>query len=153
MESLRRTADAHLQRALEREALRDPRHSYRDRLRLLRARSPETFEEARRYYEDVLLPRVAEEGADAVAEWLAYGCRLAALSGPGRIVAVDADGRARAAEPPLPHDRLLLHLPDDDAVPVLALNVPERLSPAQRATYDLLVAGKTAPAGSEPLEG
>lgn len=139
----RSRADARLDQALERDALRDPRAFFRHALRRLRERSPGAFEEARRYYEEILLPRVAEETADPVDEWFEYGRRLAELGGPGRIVAIDDAGRAAACAPPLPRNRLVLHLPDDPAEPALVLNLPRALSAPQHATFDLLVAGRT----------
>jgi hypothetical protein len=140
----RQRADARLEEALERAALRDPRPFFRDRLRLLKDREPEAFEEARRYAEEALLPRVAAEGSDPVAEWFAYGERLAELGGPGRTVSVHPGGRARTFAPPLHPDHLVLHLPDDTRTPALMLLAPQHLSPAQQATYDLLVEGKLA---------
>jgi hypothetical protein len=140
----RQRADARLDGALERAALRDPRPFFRDRLRLLKERDPAAFEEARRYAEEVLLPRVAAEGSDPVAEWFAYGERLSELGGHGRIVSVHPGGRARTLAPPPHPDHLVLHLPDDARTPALVLLAPRHLSPAQQATYDLLVEGKLA---------
>lgn len=139
---IRSRADARLEDALEQNALHDPRDFYRERLKYLRNRDPAAFEEALRYFEDVLLPRVAAEGTDPVAEWLEYGRRLAELGGPGRAVIIDASGRAHSLTSPAPSDRLILYLPDDSAEPALVLNLPRRLSAAQRATVDLLVEGK-----------
>ncbi len=148
MESTRDRADARLEAALEREAVHDPREFYRERLRLLRERNPSAFEEARRYYEDVLLPRVAAADSEPVREWFEYGRRLAELTAPGRLTEIDASGRARTFATPLDRELLVLHLPDEAGEPALVLNLPGRPSPAQRATCDLLVWGKTGPAGT-----
>lgn len=145
MESVRDRADARLADALERDAVHDPREAYRERLRLLKERNPAAFDEARRYFEAVLLPRVAEEGSDPVLEWFDYGRKLAELTAPGRLAEIDASGRARPFALPLDRSRLVLHLPDDAREPPLILNLPRHPSPAQRATCDLLVWGKTEP--------
>ncbi len=142
MEAMRQRADARVDEALERAALLDPRDFYRERLRLLKERDPAAFTEARRYYEDVLLPRVAAADSDPVLEWFEYGRRLAELGGAGRVVIIDASGRSTDYTPPLSLAQLLLHLPEDNGTPVLALNVPRNLSPAQQATYALLVERK-----------
>jgi hypothetical protein len=139
--TLRTRADARLGEALSRDALEDPRARFRDRLRFLRERDPSAFEEAIRYYEETLVPRVAAD-ADPIEEWFEYGRRLADLTGPGIVVSIDAGGRAATFQPPVPRDHLVLHIPDDAATPVLVLVLPLRLTPPQRATYDLLVAGK-----------
>lgn len=143
--ALRDRADARLEKALESAGLRDPRGPYRSWLRALRERDVASFDEARRHYEERVVPRIATEEADPLAEWLAYGVRLAELSGPGRLVEIDASGRARTATEPLPKDRVVLYLPDAPREPARALNLPLRLSAAQRANHDLLVEGKVAP--------
>lgn len=140
-ESSREIADRRLEDALEARGIEDPRGFYREWLRFLREIDAGAFEKARRYYEDVLLPRIAQQGADPVAEWLEYGCRLAELSGPGRLVDIDETGRARTARPPLPSGRFVLFLPDASREPARVVNLPRRLSDAQRATYALLVEG------------
>lgn len=132
-------ADERLKAALEEAGVADPRDAYRARLRVLKERDASAFEEALRYYEDELVPRVADEDGDAVAEWVEYGRRLGELSGAGRTVVIDRSGRSRPYEAPPPPNRLVLHLPEDDAVPALALVVPRDPSPPQRATYELLV--------------
>jgi hypothetical protein len=142
MAEMRQRAEARLDEALERAALRDPRHFYRERLRLLKEQEPAAFAEARQYYEEVLLPRVAAADSDPVQEWFEYGGRLAKLGGTGQIVTIDESGRSIAFTPPLHRDHLVLFLPEDASIPVLALNVPHHLSPAQEASYTLLVERK-----------
>ena len=147
--TLRDRADARLEEALARAGLQDPRGFYREWLRALRARDAAAFDEARRHYEETLLPRVAEEGTDAIEEWLDYGRRLAEMSGPGDLVEIDADGRSRVAATPATRDRLILYLPTLPREPARILNLPIRLSAAQRANIDLLIEGRLAPTADE----
>jgi len=139
MSELRARADARLDEALERDAVLDPRDGYRERLKLLRTRDQDAFEEARRYYEEVLVPRVAAPDSDPILEWFEYGRRLAELEGDGRVVAIDETGKASDYSPPFPRGALILFLPQDPKVSAFALNTPRHLSPAQAANYALLV--------------
>jgi len=142
-QEIRERAMARLEQALTGAGVEDPRGFYRARLRDLRERDPGALAESVRYYEEVLLPRVADEGSDPLAEWLEYGRRLAELGEPGRLIEVDAGGRARPYDGrSTPRDRLILHLPDDPRVPAFVLGMPRDPSPAQRATFELLVLGK-----------
>ena len=143
MESLRARADARLEAALEQDAVCDPRDFFRDRLRLLKERSAAAFDEARRYFSEEVQPRVAADGSDPVLEWFDYGRKLAELTAPGQLMEIDETGRARSYAAPLDRTRLVLHLPDDPREPALILNLPRAASPAQRATCDLLVWGRT----------
>jgi len=136
---------ARLEEALAAAGVEDPRPFYRARLRDLRERDPAALTESVRYYEEVVLPRVADEASDPLAEWLAYGRRLAEMSEPGRLVEIDHEGRARPYDGrATPRDRLILHLPDDPRIPAFVLRMPRDPSPAQRATFELLVLGKLA---------
>ena len=137
----RERAEAHLVEALARTGGRDPREYYRERLRALRDRDEQAFQRAREYYEKHLLPAVAREESDPHAEWLDYGRLLAELSAPGRTVEIDATGRAHPYSPPVPADRLVLHLPTSAREPALLVGLPPALSPAQRASFELLVKG------------
>jgi hypothetical protein len=139
---VRARADLRFLGALERTGARDPRDFYRQRLRDLRERDADAYRRAVTYYETRLLPAVAEERSDPLVEWLEYGRMLAQLAAPGRAVAIDATGRATEYAPPVAPDHLVLHLPTAAREPVLTVGLPARLSPAQRATYDLLVAGR-----------
>jgi hypothetical protein len=56
-------------------------------------------------------------------------------------VSIDETGRAHAWEGP-DLTRLVLHLPDNAGVRALLVGLPPELSDAQRASYDVLVAGK-----------
>ncbi|HEV2149550.1 MAG TPA: hypothetical protein VGR37_19270 [Longimicrobiaceae bacterium] len=140
-QDLRDRADRRFEEALETTGARDPRDFYRKRLKELRERSPEAFRRALGYFEERLTPAVAAEGSDPVAEWLEYGRLLATLSAEGKTVQIDSTGRAAAYAPPVPLDHLVLHLPDSASERALVVGLPPELSPAQRATFDLLVSG------------
>jgi hypothetical protein len=136
---LRARADERFERALAASGARDPRAFYRDQLRALKEASPEGFRRALAYFEERLIPAVADEGSDPLAEWLEYGRVLASLSTPGRTVSIDPGGRARDYERPVAPDAVVLHLPENTSQKAVVLGIPPKLSPAQRASYDLLV--------------
>ena len=138
-DDLRTRADARFEQALKQTGARDPRGFYRDQLKELKAGSPDGFRRALRYFEETLIPTVAGEGSDPVAEWLEYGRMLASLAVPGRTVQIDAGGRARDYARPVPLEAMVLHLPETASRPALVLGIPPKLTPAQRASYDLLV--------------
>lgn len=138
-DDLRARADERFERALKQTGARDPRTFFRDQLRELKANNPDAFRRALRYFEETLIPTVADEGSDPVAEWLEYGRVLASLATPGRSVQIDASGRARDYARPVPLESMVLHLPENAARPALVLGIPPKLSAAQRASYDLLV--------------
>lgn len=140
MDDPRARADARLEEALAAAAMADPRGTCRDRLKALRAEDPSAFEQAVAYFDTQLVPAILE-GGEPLAEWLAYGRFLAERGGPGRVVAVDAGGRARPYEPP-PAGNLVLFLPQEGRRGVIPLLSPASPSPAQTATYDLLVRGR-----------
>jgi hypothetical protein len=142
-------AERALEAALRETGARDPREFYRERLRELKRVSPEAYREAVAYYSETLLPRVASGEVEPLAAWTEYGRRLAEALAPGRTVAIDATGRAHAWER---HDAaaLVLHVPADEGARALLVGLPPELSPAQRATYDVLVAGKQRPGADEP---
>lgn len=135
-------ADAALDAAVWDGRLADPRPFYRPALKYLREREPAGFREALRHFEEVLVPAVAA-GADPAQEWRRYGQLLAEQMGAGRTVAVEPSGRARqAAEGGAAADSLVLHLPDAADAPPLVLSYPVDPSPAQGATFELLVLGR-----------
>jgi hypothetical protein len=139
--ALKARADERFAQAIEATGAKDPRDFYRDRLRELKARDERGYARAVDYYENRLLPAVAAEGSNPVAEWLEYGRVLAALTAPGEPTQIDPTGRSHPYSPPVPLDHLVLHLPTSSKAPVLLIGLPIRLSPAQRATYELLVKG------------
>jgi hypothetical protein len=140
-ESVTEAAEKALERALVDAGARDPRDFYRERLRELKRVNPAEYQRAVTYYTETLLPEVARGERDPLVAWTEYGRRLAEALAPGRTVGIDATGRALPHEPYAP-DRLILHLPDDKGARALLVALPRTLSPEQRATYDILVAGK-----------
>jgi len=141
-DDLNARADACLEAALEEAGARDPREFYRERLRELKQADAEGYAAAVAYYRDTLIPQVASGEGDPLAAWTEYGRRLAEAVSPGRTVSVDGTGRARPYEAPAPRDRLVLHLPDAKGGRAVLVGLPGELTPAQRASYDVLVAGK-----------
>ncbi|HEV2736382.1 MAG TPA: hypothetical protein VGV85_16170 [Longimicrobiaceae bacterium] len=140
-QELRDRADRRFEEALKETGARDPRDFYRKRLKELREQDVDAFRRALAYFEERLIPAVAAEGSDAVAEWLEYGRFLAGLAARGTTLQVDPTGLAVPYAPPVPRDHLVIHLPDASGAKALVVGIPPELSPAQRATYDLLVSG------------
>ena len=60
----------------------------------------------------------------------------------GKPVEVDVTGRAHRYQPPTPQDRMILHIPEGSRDRAQVVGLPAELSSAQRATYELLVAGR-----------
>ena len=142
MESdLKTRADERFARAIAASGARDPRDFYRERLRELRERDEKAFARALDYFETRLLPAVARDDSDPVAEWLEYGRVLAQLTVEGTPAQIDPTGRSHPYAPPVPLDHLVLHLPTSTRERALVIGLPAELSPAQRATYELLVRG------------
>ena len=142
-EETRSQADARTAAALEALELRDPREHFREWLKSLRDTDPAAFAAARAYFEDKLLPRLADPASDPVAEWIAYGRHLAEQEGAGAVVAVDGMGRAHPYEDEV-RGVLILFLPDDPVQRARILSLPRHPSRAQRATCDLLALAKTS---------
>jgi hypothetical protein len=118
---------------------RDPRDHFRNVLTELRGSNPAAYKEALGYYTTRLIPAVAAEHSDPVGEWVEYGRVLATLQAKGRTVQIDATGRAQPYAAPVPADALVLHLPESTTAKAIVVALPPTLSPAQRATFDLLV--------------
>lgn len=135
-------ADRLLEEALERHGARDPREYYRGQLRALREENRAGYDEAVAYYRETLLPAVADGDSDPLAEWTAYGQRLARHRASGRTVSVGPDGVARDFELADALGGLVLHIPDEKREPAMIVALPRELSPAQRATVDFLVQRK-----------
>lgn len=140
--TLQEKADEIFEKALEEQDARDPREFYRERLRELKGQGGEAYEEAVTYYQEILVPRVASSEAEPVRAWLEYGRKLAELCAAGRTVMVDDSGRSSPYEPDDAPGLLVLHLPRSKKERPLLVGLPKELSPAQKATYDLLVAGR-----------
>ncbi|MEM7413991.1 MAG: hypothetical protein AAF389_00755 [Gemmatimonadota bacterium] len=133
-------ADQALEAALAETGARDPREFYRERLKELKQSNPNGYASAVQYYKETLLPSIADQGRPALDAWTEYGRVLAESVSPGRTVSIDATGRAHPYEGPN-LERLILHLPDGKGRALL-VGLPPELSSEQRATYDVLVAGK-----------
>ena len=140
-ESTAAAAEKVLEAALAETGARDPRDFYRERLRELKRTRPDDYVRAVAYYTETLLPEVAERRRDPLVAWTEYGHRLAEALAPGRTVTIDDSGRARPYEASEP-DGLIVHLPEDNGARALLVSLPRSLSAPQRATYDVLVAGK-----------
>lgn len=136
---LRARADERFARVLQETGARDPRDFYRKQLVALKAADANAYRRALAYYEQELIPAVARDDSDPLGEWLEYGRFLATLTGPGRTVQIDTEGRASNYARPVPPDALVLHLPERTTAPAVIVGIPSTLSPAQRASYDLLV--------------
>ncbi len=141
-DELTERADGILREALETSGARDPREFYRDRLKELREANPEGYRAAVAYCRETLIPAVASREHDPLNAWTEYGRRLTEALAPGRTVSIDESGRSQAYSGGSPRGRLVLHLPEGKAYRALLVALPTELSPAQRATYDVLVSGK-----------
>jgi hypothetical protein len=135
----REQADARFEQALKERGARDPRDFYRKQLVELKAASADAYRRALAYFDERLIPTVAQEDSDPVGEWLEYGRVLATLVTPGRTVAIDPTGRSRDYARPVPTDALVLHLPESTARAAIIVGLPTELTAPQRASYDLLV--------------
>lgn len=135
-------ADARFLEALAASAARDPRDYYRDQLRELRRTNPDGYARGVAYYQNTLVPSIAEGESDPLEAWRDYGLLLARLTAPGRAVAVDATGRSRPFEPSGDADDMLLHIPDRNRERPILVALPPNPTPAQMATHQWLVMGR-----------
>jgi hypothetical protein len=135
-------ADQIFEEALGQTGAKDPRESYRKRLREMKAVDPEAYRKAVAYYEKDLVPSIAEAGDDPLTAWQRFGCRVAELTVAGTPIEVDVTGRRLPHAPPTPADRMVLHIPLGTKGRALVVGLPRELSVAQLATYDLLVGGR-----------
>jgi hypothetical protein len=147
-DAVREEADRRFQEALERSGARDPRDYYRKALRELRNVDPGEYDRAVAHFQDVLVPSIANGESEPLWAWREYGRLIAELTVAGRTVSIDETGRAEPFDPDVPTDRLVLHLPDSKGSRAILVSLPPTPSSAQRATYDLLVAGKHRISGS-----
>jgi hypothetical protein len=135
-------ADRRFEEALEATGARDPRDFYRQNLRELKDSSPEGYGQAVQHYQTVLVPGIASGEAEPLTAWREYGRLIAEVTEPGRTVEIDETGRAQPYSPESPLDRLVLHIPHERARRAILVSLPPTPSPAQRATFELLVRGK-----------
>ncbi|MDZ7780885.1 MAG: hypothetical protein U5R14_13270 [Gemmatimonadota bacterium] len=140
-DSIPAEAERKLEQALEASGARDPREFYRERLRELKQSDATAYEHAVAYYRDTLLPAIANGDQDPLDAWTEYGRTLAVALAPGRTVRIDTTGKAHPYERPNRAD-LVLQIPEGKGRAVL-IALPPQPTRAQRAAYDVLVAGKT----------
>jgi hypothetical protein len=147
-EGLKKEADRRFEAALESTGARDPRDFYRKALRELREVNPGGYDRAVSHFQDVLVPSIAMGEADPLWAWREYGLLIAEVTTVGRTVAIDETGRSQPFHSDAPMDRLVLHLPNARGGRAILVSLPPSPSLAQRAAYDLLVAGKHRLQGS-----
>jgi len=138
-----RIADRRFAEALEETGTRDPRDYFRDRLRALREDDRAAYDEAIRFYRERVVEAISG-GEDPIRAWRSYGLHLAERTAPGRTVQIDPEGGGTPYEADAPWDALIIHLPDAVRAPATILGMPAQLSPAQRATCDILAPRQTA---------
>ncbi|MEC9241177.1 MAG: hypothetical protein VYA48_00840 [Gemmatimonadota bacterium] len=141
-QKIQERADQIFEDALGKAGAKDPREFYRKRLREMRVDNPDAYQEAVAYYENQLVPSIAEAGDDPLMAWQQFGCHMAELTVTGTPVEIDATGRRLPYVPPTPADRMVLHVPQGSKGRALVVGLPPELSAAQLATYDLLVGGR-----------
>ena len=141
-DAIKAEADRVFSEALERTGARDPRDFYRKSLRGLRQVDPSGYDKAVAHFQEVLVPSIANGDAEPLKAWREYGRLIAEVTVSGRTVAIDETGRSEPFESDAPMDRLVLHLPDTKSGRAILVSLPPEPSQAQRATYELLVAGK-----------
>lgn len=141
-QEIQERADQIFEDALRKTGAKDPREFYRKRLREMKADNPDAYREAVAYYENQLVPSIAEAGDDPLTAWQQFGCQMAELTVTGTPVEIDATGRRLPYVPPTPADRMVLHVPQGSKGRALVVGLPPELSAAQLATYDLLVGGR-----------
>ncbi len=141
-EAVKEKADQRFREALEATGARDPRDFYRKALRELKDSNPAGYDRAVNHFHKLLVPAIASGEAEPLGAWREYGRLLAEEAGGGRTVEIDASGRAQPYSPDSPLDRLVLHLPDQRNMRAILVSLPPHPSPAQRASFELLVRGK-----------
>jgi hypothetical protein len=141
-DATRTEADRRFMAALEETGARDPRDFYRKALRGLKDVNPSGYQKAVGHYQEVLVPSIAEGEVEPLRAWRDYGRLIAEVTAPGRTLAIDETGRASPFHDEAPMDSLVIHLPEARGTRALLVSLPPTPSRAQRATYELLVAGK-----------
>lgn len=141
-QDVREEAERRFEEARKASGARDPRDFYRQALRDLRGSNPEGYDQAVGHFERVLVPSIASGEAEPLGAWREYGRLIAEITDSGRTVEIDDTGRAQPYTADSPLDRLVIHLPDRRGARALLVSLPPDPTPAQRATFDLLVRGK-----------
>jgi hypothetical protein len=137
----RNLADRRLEAGFAECGLADSRATYRALLRDLRERDAASFERATHHYQEHVLPRLAGDD-DAIEAWIDYGRVIGELVTPGRMMRIDASGRASGYAAPLGSGEMALWVPDDGTRGSFVAVAPVTSSAAQLATISLLVEGK-----------
>jgi len=135
-------ADRRFQVAMEATGARDPRDFYRQALRDLKESNPDGYDRAVGHFQEDLVPGIASGEKEPLEAWREYGRLIAELTTSGRTVEVDETGIARPYSPESPLDRLVLHVPEEKGRRAILVSLPPHPSPAQRASFELLVRGK-----------
>ena len=142
-EELTAEADRLLAEALDTSGERDPRDYYRSRLKELRVSNPEGYDAAIEYYQNKLIPPIASGEVEPLIAWMEYGKFLAESFTPGQTVSINQSGESHPYDPTTTSGKLVLHIPESGkGGRAILVGLPSELSPAQRATYDVLVSGK-----------
>ena len=142
-EDLTAEADRLLAEALNASGERDPRDYYRNRLMELKGSNPQGYDAAIEYYQNKLIPLIASGEAEPIVAWTEYGRFLAESLTPGQTVSINPSGESHPYEPTTASGNLVLHIPESGkGGRAILVGLPNDLSPAQRATYDVLVSGK-----------
>lgn len=150
MSDIRERAEARLSAAAAELALAEPMAPLRERLRTLRESHRDAYDRAVRHYTETVQPALLAE--DPVTAWLDYGRFIGELTSNGRLVHVDATGRAAPWRPPTGAGALVLFVPEDNAVEAFVAIAPAAPTPAQEATVDLLVHGRLGLRTSAPAD-
>jgi hypothetical protein len=151
---MRTRAEETLDAALVERGFDDARARYRAWLKHLRSERRPDFDSATSHYENAVVDALVR-GPDPVDTWIEYGRYIGELRGRGEVVAIGAEGRAQdyrdaragagaggAGMDASRRAMLILFVPDEAGAPVSVLAMPASPSAAQRAAYDLLVAGR-----------
>ena len=141
-EGTRKEADRRFEEALDATGARDPRDFYRKALRELKERNPAGYDRAVNHFQTSLVPSIAAGEVEPLGAWREYGRLIAEVFEEGQTVAIDEVGKSLPYDPGTPMDWLVLHLPKGKGSRAILVSLPPEPSPAQRATYDLLVRGR-----------
>jgi hypothetical protein len=135
-------ADRRFEEAVEATGARDPRDFYRQALRDLKEPNPAGYARAVAHFQNVLVPGIVSGDLEPVKAWREYGRLIAEETAAGTTVEIDETGRSRPYSPDSAMSLLVLHLPDEKGARAILVSLPPSPSPAQRASFELLVRGK-----------
>jgi hypothetical protein len=135
-------ADRRFEEAVETTGARDPRDFYRQALRDLKEPNPAGYARAVAHFQNVLVPGIVSGDLEPIGAWREYGRLIAEETAAGTTVEIDETGRSRPYSPDSAMSLLVLHLPDEKGARAILVSLPPSPSPAQRASFELLVRGK-----------